>query len=215
MSVCRSTAGSRPGRAIRDSKSQPVKRIADGGSSNVSTPRISAHTGTHVDAPRHFFDDGAGARRAAAGDCCRPRPRHRDRHRAAASAPTTSQPLRFARGPAASCSRRRTRALWGSTEFHPDYVGVTEPAARHLVEHGVQGRRRGLPVGRRVQEAWRAGASRPARRRRHRHRRPEPARASSRACTRCSACRCASSAPTARPRASCSQELSDVGVLDD
>ncbi len=40
---------------------EPIKRIANGDSSNVSTLHMSAHTGTHVDAPRHFFDDGAGA----------------------------------------------------------------------------------------------------------------------------------------------------------
>ena len=39
---------------------QPIKRIADGGSSNVSKLVMGTHTGTHVDAPRHFFDDGAG-----------------------------------------------------------------------------------------------------------------------------------------------------------
>src|SRR4051794_21559094 len=39
---------------------EPIKRIAQGGSSNVSTLHLSAHTGTHVDAPRHFFDAGPG-----------------------------------------------------------------------------------------------------------------------------------------------------------
>src|SRR5689334_13208133 len=39
---------------------EPVKRIAQGGSSNVSALHLSAHAGTHVDAPRHFFDDGPG-----------------------------------------------------------------------------------------------------------------------------------------------------------
>lgn len=34
--------------------------IAKGGSSNVSVLRFGSHTGTHVDAPKHFFDDGAG-----------------------------------------------------------------------------------------------------------------------------------------------------------
>src|SRR5678815_4147700 len=36
---------------------EAVKRIARGDSSNVSTLHMSAHTGTHVDAPRHYFDD--------------------------------------------------------------------------------------------------------------------------------------------------------------
>ena len=39
---------------------QPIKRIADGASSNVSGLVLGTHTGTHVDAPRHFFDEGAG-----------------------------------------------------------------------------------------------------------------------------------------------------------
>jgi arylformamidase len=38
---------------------QPVSRIADGGSSNVSRVVMGTHTGTHVDAPRHVFDEGA------------------------------------------------------------------------------------------------------------------------------------------------------------
>lgn len=33
--------------------------IAKGASSNVSRIDFGSHTGTHVDAPRHFFDDGA------------------------------------------------------------------------------------------------------------------------------------------------------------
>src|SRR3954449_12175729 len=39
---------------------QPIKRIAEGGSSNVSRLVMGTHTGTHVDAPKHFIDDGAG-----------------------------------------------------------------------------------------------------------------------------------------------------------
>lgn len=34
--------------------------IAQGGSSNVSLLSFGSHTGTHVDAPKHFFDDGLG-----------------------------------------------------------------------------------------------------------------------------------------------------------
>src|SRR5216684_54792 len=39
---------------------EPIKRLARGDSSNVSTLHMSAHSGTHVDAPRHFFDSGTG-----------------------------------------------------------------------------------------------------------------------------------------------------------
>jgi arylformamidase len=34
--------------------------ISKGGSSNVSSLAFGSHTATHVDAPKHFFDDGAG-----------------------------------------------------------------------------------------------------------------------------------------------------------
>src|ERR1051326_6286244 len=40
---------------------EPINRIAGGHTSNVSTIHMSAHAGTHVDAPRHFFDDRPGA----------------------------------------------------------------------------------------------------------------------------------------------------------
>src|SRR5919112_2748159 len=39
---------------------QPIKRVAAGASSNVSRIVMGTHTGTHVDAPRHFFDEGNG-----------------------------------------------------------------------------------------------------------------------------------------------------------
>jgi arylformamidase len=39
---------------------EPVKRIAQGASSNVSILHIGTHCGTHVDAPCHFIDGTAG-----------------------------------------------------------------------------------------------------------------------------------------------------------
>lgn len=36
----------------------PQQEIAKGGSSNVSLLSFGSHTGTHVDAPKHMFDDG-------------------------------------------------------------------------------------------------------------------------------------------------------------
>lgn len=38
----------------------PVKRIAEGSSSNVSLLSIGTHSGTHVDAPCHFIDEASG-----------------------------------------------------------------------------------------------------------------------------------------------------------
>src|SRR5687768_1088310 len=38
---------------------EPVKRLARGDSANVSRLVMGTHSGTHVDAPLHFDDDGA------------------------------------------------------------------------------------------------------------------------------------------------------------
>ena len=114
---------------------EPIKRLANGDSSNVSTLHMSAHTGTHVNAPRHFFDSGAGtealplelligrarvieisSRGIAAEDL---------------AAVDLSDDIRL-------LIKTRNSRLWGSPEFHSDYVGVTESGAKHLVEHGIK-----------------------------------------------------------------------------
>ena len=115
---------------------EPIKRVARGDSSNVSTLHLSAHAGTHVDAPRHFFDSGPGAEGL---------PLEMLLGRARVIELTTrkgilaedlagldlSEDLRL-------LIKTVNSRLWGSPEFHTDYVGVTEGAAKYLVEHGVK-----------------------------------------------------------------------------
>jgi arylformamidase len=38
----------------------PQQQVSKGASANVSLLSFGSHTGTHVDAPKHFFDDGIG-----------------------------------------------------------------------------------------------------------------------------------------------------------
>jgi arylformamidase len=38
----------------------PQQEISKGAGANVSTVSFGSHTATHVDAPKHFFDDGTG-----------------------------------------------------------------------------------------------------------------------------------------------------------
>jgi arylformamidase len=38
----------------------PQQEVSRGASANVSALSFGSHTGTHVDAPKHFFDDGLG-----------------------------------------------------------------------------------------------------------------------------------------------------------
>ncbi len=115
---------------------EPIKRIARGDSSNVSTLHLSAHTGTHVDAPRHFFDDGPGVESLAL-ELLLGRTRVVELLNRKAIAPgdlaalDLSEDLRV-------LFKTHNSHLWGSSEFRTDYLGITEAAARYLVDHGVK-----------------------------------------------------------------------------
>ena len=115
----------------------PVKRIAAGDSSNNSRLVMGTHTGTHVDAPKHFFDDKPGVD-ALALDLLVGRARVIDLpHRGG----ITEQHLSSAglREDIRVLLRTPNSALWNSNDgFHTDYTYVTEEAARFLVNQGVK-----------------------------------------------------------------------------
>jgi len=115
---------------------EPIKRLARGDSSNVSTLHMSAHTGTHVDAPRHFFDDGA-ATDALPLDLLIGRARVIEVSSRAGVAAEDFDTIDLSDDIRVLIKTRNSR-LWGSPEFHTDYVGVTESGAKHLVEHGIK-----------------------------------------------------------------------------
>jgi arylformamidase len=116
---------------------EAVKRLARGDSSNVSTLHMSAHCGTHVDAPLHFFDGKPGVD-AMALELLIGRVRvidlpHRggitEEHLAAAG---LREDLRV-------LLRTPNSALWNTTDgFHTDYTYLTEGGAKFLVGQGVK-----------------------------------------------------------------------------
>lgn len=115
---------------------QPVKRIADGGSSNVSRLVMGTHTGTHVDAPKHFFDDGAGVDQLPLdlllGRCRVVEITHRggiDAEELAAAG--LREDIRV-------LLKTSNSALWNGEGFHQDYTYLTEAGARYLVDQGVK-----------------------------------------------------------------------------
>ena len=115
---------------------EPLKRMARGDSSNVSTLHMSAHTGTHVDAPRHFFDDGAGTE-ALPLDLLVGRARVIEIDSRTGVAAEDLRAIALSDDIRVLIKTHNSR-LWGSPEFHTDYVGVTESGAKHLVEHGIR-----------------------------------------------------------------------------
>ena len=115
---------------------EAIKRIGRGDSSNVSTLHMSAHAGTHVDAPRHFFDDAPGTEAL---------PLEMLVGRARVIEVTSRKGITaedLARIDLSEDVRVLIKTLnsrlWGSPEFQTDYVGVTESGARHLVDHGIK-----------------------------------------------------------------------------
>jgi arylformamidase len=112
-----------------------VKRITQGASSNVSALHLGTHTGTHVDAPRHFFDDLPGADALSLDVLIGPaRVIHlpgRD--------PVNADRLRAfdLTGVTRLLVRTGNSELWSTPEFATDYAGVTEDGARLLVDAGL------------------------------------------------------------------------------
>jgi arylformamidase len=116
---------------------EPVKRIARGDSANVTALHLGTHTGTHVDAPRHFFDARPGADalpldvligRAVVIDIPGPR-------RGIVAADLEREDLRDG---SRVLLKTANSALWQSAAFHQDFAYLEESGARLLVERGVR-----------------------------------------------------------------------------
>ena len=115
---------------------EAIKRMARGDSSNVSTLHMSAHTGTHVDAPRHYFDAGAGTETLPL-ELLIGRARVIEIDTRTGVAAEDLQDIDLSDDIRVLIKTQNSQ-LWGSPEFHADYVGVTESGATHLVEHGIK-----------------------------------------------------------------------------
>jgi arylformamidase len=115
---------------------QPVKRIAEGGSSNVSRLIMGTHTGTHVDAPRHFFDGGRAIDSLALDLLIGPA-RVVDVPRRGG---ITAEDLTGAgvREDVRVLLKTPNSALWNGSGFRQDYTYLTDDGARYLVDQGVK-----------------------------------------------------------------------------
>ncbi len=116
---------------------QPVKRIARGDSSNVSALNLGTHTGTHVDAPRHFLDGGAGADELPLDVLVgAARVVHFPRVGAVTAGQLQDVDLR---GVTRLLIRTDNSAGWAAgSRFNPDFVYLADDGARLLVERGIR-----------------------------------------------------------------------------
>jgi arylformamidase len=115
---------------------EAIKRIARGDSSNVSTLHMSAHAGTHVDAPRHFFDEGAGTETLALEMLIG---RARVIEITSRKGVTAEDLVAFnLTEDVRLLIKTANSRLWNDPTFHPDFIGIAESGAKHLVERGVK-----------------------------------------------------------------------------
>jgi arylformamidase len=115
-----------------------VQSIAAGDTANVSRLELGLHTGTHVDAPRHFIDDGPGAEllplETMVGEAVVV-------DGTAIAGPIDAAALARCGVPAGAervLLKTRNSALWSRDEFTGDFVRLDGGGARWLVERGVR-----------------------------------------------------------------------------
>jgi arylformamidase len=115
------------------------EHLDQGDMATVSRLDMGAHTGTHVDAPAHFIQGGAGVDSLALDLLVGPALVVHALEADALSAEVLAG-LAIPAGTERVLFRTRNSERWarGEKEFWEEFVGITEDGARWLVEHGVQ-----------------------------------------------------------------------------
>ena len=111
--------------------------VAKGASANVSTVRFGSHTGTHVDASRHFFDDGQPVDRIPLERLIGPAllVRFDDDVRSVGVAELRGKDLEKHKR---ILLRTRNSALLSQPQFVGDYTFLAPDGAQYLVDNGVE-----------------------------------------------------------------------------
>jgi len=114
---------------------QQTSRLADGDVANVSFLRFGTHTGTHVDAPAHFIENGMTVD-AIPLNLLIGRVHVVDVgstviDRESLTGVDLADDMRV-------IFKTRNSYVWGEPEFVRDFVYLTADAARYLVENGIK-----------------------------------------------------------------------------
>ncbi len=117
-----------------------VEKIEDGANANVSRVAMGVHTGTHVDAPFHFLEDGTtvdtlpldiligSVQVVDLGD------------QVDLITADVLQKASIIRGVSRILFKTRNSKIWerGETEFQTGFVGISADGAEYLVSKGIQ-----------------------------------------------------------------------------
>lgn len=134
------TVGIHPGMATYpgdpEVKVWPLKSQAAGKTSNVSAVQLGSHTGTHLDAPAHFFSDKATADQVPLNLLMGPA-RVFEFEVAESIGQRHLEHLPLA-GVERVLLKTRNSRYWDEDGFRPDFVYLTADGARFLVDAGVR-----------------------------------------------------------------------------
>ncbi|MHB1390232.1 MAG: cyclase family protein [Thermoleophilia bacterium] len=115
---------------------EPVNRIAQGDVANISQLTLGSHTGTHVDAPHHFNNDGATVDHLPLDVLVGPA-RVVDLSASVDFIQRSELEAAGAGGATRLLLKTANSRLWAQPEFSWEYVSLADDAADYLVEAGV------------------------------------------------------------------------------
>jgi arylformamidase len=116
-----------------------VKSIGrDGEVCNLSRIDMGAHTGTHVDAPLHFIAGASGAEAVPLDALIGPAWVVDATHLSEEIDEAALSRLTIPDGEARLLFKTPNSRLWDREGFAGDFIGLTDGAARALVEHGIR-----------------------------------------------------------------------------
>ena len=117
-------------------QSRLAKTLGDDCPCNLTHLEMSAHTGTHMDAPRHFIADGKTMEAmpidATIGPC-----RVIEIHHDTAITAAELEPHNLQRNERILFKTRNSARSWQTNDFDEDFIYIAQDAARHLTASGV------------------------------------------------------------------------------
>ncbi len=112
-------------------------KMEEGAVCNVTNMSLGAHTGTHMDGPRHFIRDGRGLDQlpfeATIGPC-----RVIEIRDKVSIKPSELKNKRLRKGERILFKTVNTPRSWRSDEFDKDFVYISKEAAQYLVDCGIR-----------------------------------------------------------------------------
>jgi arylformamidase len=114
-----------------------VQSIADGAQANVSRLELGVHTGTHVDAPRHFVEGAPGSESFELEPLIGPAVVVDAMSVESDLDAETLRGLDIRDGAVRVLLKTRNGRLWERDEFSRDFIRLTGSGARYVVERGI------------------------------------------------------------------------------